>query len=308
LQRIIPLVQNPDMLESDRTSLFQFLVAISNAMPDRAQQQHFIAELSANMLTDLHAEPVTQAASSFRYFVGCVGLAGPATPGSAEEAAVWEFRSKLRTVIVNLSGILRGIQATTEEKMASAGVVNGDAVLAGGDDDDGATQGDGRGLAVSVPLLDVAGAARTSVMLQAGWPLISTIMPQVLRLVTMVHSLWTPPARQSLPAAMRSLFQTSKEELQFLQDADRAIKEKAGTAAVVLAPADDVSVSPEQRHVHACQSWLYSIRENMYMILGAATLAGPSFYQTYTPQMLVSSVFSHLDAMDTGHLRALFGT
>jgi hypothetical protein len=34
-------------------------------------------------------------------------------------------------------------------------------------------------VAAAVPLTDVAGAAKTSVMLQAGWPLISALLPQV---------------------------------------------------------------------------------------------------------------------------------
>jgi hypothetical protein len=133
-------------------------------------------------------------------------------------------------------------------------------------------------------------------------------MDTTLQLVTMLHTLYTSQARQLMPAPLREVLALCREELAILHESDKAIKEKSIANAAAKAAAAG-AVSPAERalqvHIGHCQSWLQNLRDSAYSILAAATLAGPALFQSYSPQALVASVFSHLDSMDARHLRML---
>lgn len=364
VQRTVQIAAAPDTYDCDRTSLFQFLVATSNAMPDRTQQRAFIAEMTQSMCAQLNSEAVQRALSSFHAFTAACGLFAPEAQTRGHAAV--EFRIQLRAVLLNVAGILRGIQAMDSEVRTTAGAADmGDLGGGGGGDDaPSSSAGAADAAATAVPLLDVSGAARSTVMLQAGWPLLQTILPCVLQLITVLHSLYTQQARALVPAPLRlMLTRPSREEMGTLNEADRAIKAASARCAAArdrraAASAAGAAEAALHRHAAACASWLHSVRDACYTIVGAATLAGPALFQarvvgsrgkdidrarppsshqdcffvywgcmifprlisssleidffvvttcaqTYAPQALTATVFSHLDAMEARHWRLL---
>jgi hypothetical protein len=105
------------------------------------------------------------------------------------------YLAQFRSTVLNFAGILKGIQATDEERRDSALSSSAAAVSAELADADNADI-DGSGDAavdfassvsaaaaalLAVPQRDVSGAASTGVMLQAGWPLLQAILPQILQ-------------------------------------------------------------------------------------------------------------------------------
>lgn len=201
-------------------------------MPDRAQQRAFIADMTQQMLGELQNEALACALGSVHQFAAAFGLFQPEAGARGAPTVEFrikvlvcahsrlpQFQSRrsvlfsslstapphlflilpttrpkqFRSTVLNFAGILKGIQATDEERRDSALSTSAAAVsaeLADADNDDGGG-GDAVDFASSVsaaaaallavPQRDVSGAASTGVMLQAGWPLLQAILPQILQ-------------------------------------------------------------------------------------------------------------------------------
>jgi hypothetical protein len=89
-------------------------------------------------------------------------------------------------------------------------------------------------------------------------PLLSAVLPNTLRFINAVHTLWSPKAKEVLPRHMQPILATTKPHLQALIG-------------------DDVTIPPLILDV---QAWLQQAIEYSHSILMVATKAGPTFYQT----------------------------
>ena len=105
LERSFSIIRNHlDVMDFEKTQLFQFLVMISNSM-NREQQRNFIKVLMEPMIQELLSPSVLYSLTAFSNFISSYGLFAP-NDGSTNS------RFLIRSLLYNFSCVLRGIQVS----------------------------------------------------------------------------------------------------------------------------------------------------------------------------------------------------
>jgi len=130
---------------------------------------------------------------------------------------------------------------------------------------------------------------------------VSRLVAPTLMLIKMIHTLWNiPHSWVGIPDTdqIRSLLQISETERAFLLGEDPPLfydEEGYTTQTFVLS-----------KEIRKTRTWLGTIRDACYNLLGQLCCAGPSFYSlSGLSSAIVLNIFSFATAIESRHLRVL---
>ncbi|CAN8277120.1 unnamed protein product [Cochlearia groenlandica] len=144
----------------------------------------------------------------------------------------------------------------------------------------------------------------SSVMSQDLHPMahhLSWMLPPLLKLLRVIHSLWSPSVYQTLPQEMRSaMTMTDVERYSLLGEANP----KLSKVSSVYADGSFDGVKDEQSEADV-RNWLKGIRDSGYYVLGLSSTIGDTFFKHLDPHYVATALMENLQSMEFRHTRQL---
>ncbi|KAL0900871.1 hypothetical protein Bca101_084832 [Brassica carinata] len=141
----------------------------------------------------------------------------------------------------------------------------------------------------------------TSVAIPASHPMdnhISWILPPLLKLLRVVHSLWSPSVCQTLPPELgAAMTMTDAERNSLLGEA----KTKSSNGASVYA--DGSLDGTQEVKTEDIRNWLRGIRESGYNVLGLSTTIGRTFFVCLDANYVAMALMENLQWMEFRYIR-----
>ncbi|KAJ0237044.1 Protein HASTY 1 [Hirschfeldia incana] len=140
----------------------------------------------------------------------------------------------------------------------------------------------------------------TSVAIPASHPMdshLSWMLPPLLKLLRVVHALWSPSVCQTLPPEVRAaLTMTDAERNSLLGEP----KTKSSKGASVYADSLDGTQEVKAEDI---RNWFKGIRESGYNVLGLSTTIGRTFFTCLDANYVAMALMENLQWMEFRHLR-----
>ncbi|ESQ49570.1 hypothetical protein EUTSA_v10022131mg, partial [Eutrema salsugineum] len=141
----------------------------------------------------------------------------------------------------------------------------------------------------------------TSVTTPASHPMahhLSWMLPPLLKLLRVLHSLWSPSVCQTLPPELRAAMTMTDVERHSLLG--EAIPKLSKSASVYADGSFDGSKEGQAEDI---QNWLKGIRDSGYNVLGLSTTIGETFFVCLDANYVAMALMENLQSMEFRHMR-----
>ncbi|MQM03444.1 hypothetical protein Taro_036230, partial [Colocasia esculenta] len=131
------------------------------------------------------------------------------------------------------------------------------------------------------------------------------MLPPLLRLLRSIHSLWSQPISQVLPAELRAAMTISHVEQASLLGEGMS---KVSKSQLSLSEGSSIEMNKEGftgSSENDIRNWLKGVRDSGYNILGLSMMVGESFFQCLESSSVVLALMENVQAMDFRHIRQL---
>lgn len=130
---------------------------------------------------------------------------------------------------------------------------------------------------------------------------ISWMLPPLLKLLRVVHSLWSPSVFQTLPGEIKAAMTMSEAEIYSLVGGGNPKLSKGGYTSTD-GPQIDGNAEPKEVDI---RNWLRGIRDSGYNVLGLSTTIGDAFYRCLDIHSLAVALMENIQSMEYRHIRQL---
>uniref|UniRef100_M4D0H8 Uncharacterized protein n=1 Tax=Brassica campestris TaxID=3711 RepID=M4D0H8_BRACM len=133
---------------------------------------------------------------------------------------------------------------------------------------------------------------------------LSWMLPPLLKLLRVIHSLWSPSVYQTLPPEMRAAMTMSDVERYILLG--EAIP-KFSKASSVYADGsfDGGKEGQSEANESDVRNWLKGIRDSGYCVLGLSATIGDTFFKCLDANYVAVALMENLQSMEFRHMRQL---
>ncbi|XP_056842057.1 protein HASTY 1 isoform X2 [Raphanus sativus] len=141
----------------------------------------------------------------------------------------------------------------------------------------------------------------TSVAIPASHPMdnhLSWMLPPLIKLLRVVHALWSPSVRQTLPPEVRAAMTMTDGERNSLLGEPKT-KSSKGASVSADGPLDGT----QEGKAEVIRNWLKGIRESGYNVLGLSTTIERTFFTRLDANYVVMALMENFQWMDFRHLR-----
>ncbi|KAK3005844.1 hypothetical protein RJ639_015777, partial [Escallonia herrerae] len=134
---------------------------------------------------------------------------------------------------------------------------------------------------------------------------LSWMLPPLLKLLRAVHSLWSPPVTQALPAEIKAaMIMIDAERTSLLGEGNPKLSKGALTSAYGSQFESHKEGSAEPNEVDI-RNWLKGIRDSGYNVLGLSTTIGDSFFKCLDVDSVALALMENIQPMEFRHMRQL---
>ncbi|KAK3011154.1 hypothetical protein RJ639_011098 [Escallonia herrerae] len=134
---------------------------------------------------------------------------------------------------------------------------------------------------------------------------LSWMLPPLLKLLRAVHSLWSPPVIQALPAEIKAaMIMIDAERTSLLGEGNPKLSKAALTSAYGSQFESHKEGSAEPNEVDI-RNWLKGIRDSGYNVLGLSTTIGDSFFKCLDVDSVALALMENIQSMEFRHMRQL---
>ncbi|VVA96522.1 unnamed protein product [Arabis nemorensis] len=141
----------------------------------------------------------------------------------------------------------------------------------------------------------------TSVTTPASHPManhLSWMLPPLLKLLRVLHSLWSPSVCQTLPPELRAAMTMSDvERHSLLGEANPKLSKGVSVYA------DGSFDGTKEGQAEDVRNWLKGIRESGYNVLGLSTTIGETFFKCLDANYVAMALMENLQTMEFRHIR-----
>ncbi|KAG5528576.1 hypothetical protein RHGRI_029306 [Rhododendron griersonianum] len=134
---------------------------------------------------------------------------------------------------------------------------------------------------------------------------LSWMLPPLLKILRAIHSLWSPPVTQALPAEIKGAMAISDAEgTTLLGEANS----KLSKGALTLSDLSQIDLHkegyPESNEIDM-RNWLKGIRDSGYNVLGLSATIGDSFFKCLDVHHVALALVENIQSMEFRHIRQL---
>ncbi|XP_048324351.2 protein HASTY 1 isoform X2 [Ziziphus jujuba] len=134
---------------------------------------------------------------------------------------------------------------------------------------------------------------------------LSWMLPPLLKLLRVVHSLWSPSVSQSLPVEVKAAMTMSDvERFSLLGEGNP----KLSKGASISAEGYQISISKEgytEPNENDIRNWLKGIRDSGYNVLGLSTTIGDTLFKCLDIHSVALALMENIQSMEFRHIRQL---
>ncbi|XP_043722647.1 protein HASTY 1 [Telopea speciosissima] len=134
---------------------------------------------------------------------------------------------------------------------------------------------------------------------------LSWMLPPLLRLLRVIHSLWSPPVSQALPGELKAAMSMSDvERASFVGEGNL----KSSKSASIFKDGSQVDVNKDgyaETNENDIRNWLKGIRDSGYNVLGLSATIGDSFFKSMESHSVALSLMENIQSMEFRHMRQL---
>ncbi|XP_042475842.1 protein HASTY 1 isoform X2 [Macadamia integrifolia] len=135
---------------------------------------------------------------------------------------------------------------------------------------------------------------------------LSWMLPPLLRLLRVIHSLWSPPVIQALPGELKAAMSMSDvERASFIGEGNHP---KSSKSASVFTDGSQVDVNKDghaETNENDIRNWLKGTRDSGYNVLGLSATIGDSFFKSIESHSVALSLMENIQSMEFRHMRQL---
>ena len=270
VSKVEDMVGSGQVAEDEQVLLMEFVVTVSTALPQREQQQHFLARMIAPQLqrwSDAGLQTAIGGGQGWMEVLGGGREEVEAVRRVQPDEAVSVVKKRLREAVATTAG--KRMRDEIDGCLRTFASVFKSISSTTGDDKQPPTNKPTSGSALPHPSA----------------PLVFNLLPSFLRLLSSVYSLRSPNFFPLLPPTFHSLLACSVDHLQLLRSPSNS----------------DVD------HVHSLSvhRFLDSVADSLLTLLNVAARAGDSFFEQCDAQLLLQTVVSPIDYIHPRDLRFL---
>ena len=258
------------LAEDEQVLLMEFVVTVSTALPQREQQQHFLARIIAPQLQRWGDAGLQAAIAGGEGWVAVLG------GGKEEVEAVRRVQADDDVSVVKKR--LREAVAATNGKRMRDEIDSCLRTFASVFKSIASTTAEDKQPSTGKP-------STPSPLPHPSAPLLFALLPSFLHLLSSIYSLRSPSFFPLLPPTFHSLVASSVDHLQLLRSTDNS----------------DV----DHLHSLSVHRFLDSNTDNLLALLNVATRAGDAFYEQCDAQLILQSVVAHIEHIHARDLRFL---
>ena len=262
--------------EDEQVLLMEFVVAVSNALPQRDEQQHFFARLIAPQLqrwSDAGLQTAIGGGQGWLEVLGGGREEVEVVRGVAADEVVSVVKKRVREAVASTKG--KRMRDEIESCLRTFAAVFKSVSSPTGEDKQPSTD------KPTVP----STAASASSLPHPSAPLLFALLPSFLRLLSSVYSLRSPSFFPVLPPTFHSVVASSVDHLQLLRSPTNS----------------DV----DHLHSLSVHRFLESLTDSLLSLLAIAARAGDSFYQQCDAPLIRQLIVARVDCMHPHDLRFL---
>ncbi|XP_074571576.1 protein HASTY 1 [Curcuma longa] len=131
---------------------------------------------------------------------------------------------------------------------------------------------------------------------------LSWMLPPLLRLLRCIHSLWSPPISEALPAEIRAAkAMTHAEKASLLGESTKLLKDLSTSGDGRQAD----TIREEELSENDLRNWLKGIRDSGYNVVGLSTTTGDTFFKCSESHSVALALTDNVQSMEFRHLRLL---
>ncbi|KAG6487021.1 protein HASTY 1-like [Zingiber officinale] len=131
---------------------------------------------------------------------------------------------------------------------------------------------------------------------------LSWMLPPLLRLLRCIHSLWSPPISEALPAEIRAAKAMSHaEKASLLGESTKLLKDLSTSGDGRQAD----TIREEELSENDLRNWLKGIRDSGYNVVGLSTTVGDTFFKCLESHSVALTLTDNVQSMEFRHLRLL---
>ncbi|XP_010424389.1 PREDICTED: protein HASTY 1-like [Camelina sativa] len=133
---------------------------------------------------------------------------------------------------------------------------------------------------------------------------LSWMLPPLLKLLRVIHSLWSPSVYQTLPPEMRAaMTMPDVERYSLLGEANPKLSKVSSVYAD--GSFDGGKDGQSEANEANVRNWLKGIRDSGYYVLGLSTTIGDTFFKCLDANYVAVALMENLQSMEFRHIRQL---
>ncbi|XP_057961028.1 protein HASTY 1 isoform X2 [Malania oleifera] len=129
---------------------------------------------------------------------------------------------------------------------------------------------------------------------------LSWMLPPLLNLLRVIHSLWSPQINQAMPQPIKSAMSMSDVERNLLLGEGNPKPQKGAPTLT-----DGAQVANPELNETDIRNWLKGIRDSGYNVLGLSATIGDLFFKCLSIQSVALALMENIQWMDFRHMRQL---